>query len=326
MITVLGFSTMELMRNKLLLLTCFCLSPAICFGAPPLVVEPFEDNNFTSRGWYDSTGGVLDSSEHVTGSTASFRCTFLQGQQGCSGGSPARHLFTPTDSVYVSFWIKYSSNYAGSGQRFHPHEFYLLTNLNGAYNGLAWTYLTAYIEQNVQSAGGVPRLSIQDGQNIDETTIGTNLVGVTENRSVAGCNGDSDGYGNGECYLSGSVHWNGKTWEGAQAYFTNTQGPYYKNDWHFVEVHIKLNSIANGIGQKDGILKYSLDSKPIIDVSNAVLRTGKNSSMQFNQFVIGPYIGPGSPVTQSFWIDNLTVATAPPDSSAPAPPQNLRVN
>ena len=34
--------------------------------------------------------------------------------------------------------------------------------------------------------------------------------------------------------------------------------------------------------------------------------------MQFNQFVIAPYIGDGSPVTQSLWIDNLRVAPDDP--------------
>jgi hypothetical protein len=47
--------------------------------------------------------------------------------------------------------------------------------------------------------------------------------------------------------------------------------------------------------------------------------------MKFNQFVMAPYMGNGSPVDQSFWIDDLTVATAPPATvvAAPAPPSNL---
>ena len=34
--------------------------------------------------------------------------------------------------------------------------------------------------------------------------------------------------------------------------------------------------------------------------------------MQFNQLIIAPYIGDGSPVTQTMWIDNLTVGTGKP--------------
>jgi len=33
--------------------------------------------------------------------------------------------------------------------------------------------------------------------------------------------------------------------------------------------------------------------------------------MQFNQFIIAPWIGVGSPVAQTMWVDDLTVATGP---------------
>ena len=85
----------------------------------------------------------------------------------------------------------------------------ILTNENSIWAGPAYTYLTAYIEQNE----GVPLLSIQDGQNIDESNTGVDLAGITEDRSVAGCNGDSDGYGDGERYPAGSSHRNGKQWK-----------------------------------------------------------------------------------------------------------------
>jgi len=43
-----------------------------------------------------------------------------------------------------------------------------------------------------------------------------------------------------------------------------------------------------------------------------LLRTGTNASMKFDKLVIAPYIGDGSPVTQSLWIDSLTVGTGRP--------------
>jgi hypothetical protein len=45
--------------------------------------------------------------------------------------------------------------------------------------------------------------------------------------------------------------------------------------------------------------------------------------MKFNQFLIGPYIGVGSPVDQTFWVDNLIIATSIPEDLSP--PQNLRI-
>ena len=37
-----------------------------------LLQESFDNSNFASRGWYDSTGGAISTSEHIPGSTASY--------------------------------------------------------------------------------------------------------------------------------------------------------------------------------------------------------------------------------------------------------------
>lgn len=309
----------------LLILAALVPLPAVTFSAAPLVSanlfeEPFEDTNYSSRGWYDSDGGALSSTEHISGSTKSFECRFPAGSQQCSGGTPGRILFQETDSVYVSYWIKHSTNWTGSNQPYHPHEFLLLTNQNGQWDGPAWTHLTGYIEDNE----GIPVLVIQDGQNIDKTKIGQNLVNVTENRSVAGCNGDSDGYGDGDCYPVGSDYWNGKVWKAGKVYFSDTAGSYYKGDWHHVEAYFKLNSIVSGKGIADGSLKYWYDGQLIMDRNAVVMRTGQYPSMKFNQLLLLPWIGDGSPVDQTFWIDNLVVATGQPGTFL-SPPSNLRI-
>jgi hypothetical protein len=59
-------------------------------------------------------------------------------------------------------------------------------------------------------------------------------------------------------------------------------------------------------------VQYWFDRRLVIDRHDVLLRTSANASMQFNQFVIAPYIGDGSPVTQSMWIDDLTVADSRP--------------
>ena len=300
----------------------FVFLPVVSFAQTTLLQENFDDANFASRGWYDGNTATVDTANHISGSTASLICHFLQGGTHCNpadGLYTLRHSFAATDRVYVGYWVKHSSNWVGSGTTYHPHIIYLLTNLNGAYSGLAYTYLTAYVEENQ----GYPQLDIQDGQNIDETKIGVDLTSVTENRAVAGCNGiESVGQAGNDCYLSGSVHWNGIIWKGPTAYFYDAT---QKTNWHFIEAYFQLNSIANGIGQADGIVRYWYDNQLVIDHSNVILRTGKNSTMQFNQFVIAPYIGNGSPVDQTFWIDNLTVATARPTGTTPSAPTNLNV-
>jgi hypothetical protein len=73
-----------------------------------------------------------------------------------------------------------------------------------------------------------------------------------------------------------------------------------------------MNSIQNGIGVPDGKIRWVQDGVPLITHDKVLLRTGAHANLEFNQFAVLPYIGDGSPVAQSFWVDELTVATAKP--------------
>lgn len=305
-----------------LLAALLCSLPAAATGAV-FFKETFEDANLPARGWYDGAASVaLSTIERIPGSRSSLQYHFAQGATVPDKGAILRHAIPPTESIYISFYIKHSSNWVGSGKPYQPHEFYFMTNLESAWAGPAYTNLTVYVEENA----GRGQIYVQDGKNIDQSRIGQNLVNVTEYRGVAGCNGDSDGYGNGNCYLNGSVYWNGKTWY-TPVIFSNTAGPYYKADWHLVEAYFRLNAIVNGKGARDGIMQYWLDGKPVIDNRNVVYRTGKNPGMRFNQLMIGFYIGDGSPVAQTVWIDDLSIGDARPSAPElrPRPPANLQV-
>jgi len=286
-----------------------------------LFSESFEDTNFTARGWYDNTNLQLTTAEHIPGSTQSLEFHFNQGATTPTSGGVMRKKFTETDQIHISYYVKYSLNWEGSNQSYHPHEFYILTNLASDWSSLASTNLTTYIEQNE----GKPIIAIQDSLNIDPSNINVDLTPLTEKRAVAGCNGDSDDYGNGSCYLSGDTYLNGKQWKAGNIYFQDNTGPYYKNDWHLIEVFIKLNSITNEKANADGIIQYWYDGQLVIDHPDAIIRTGQHPNMQFNQFIIGPYIGSGSPVDQTFWIDGLNVSTGTPtQSTSLAPPSGFQ--
>jgi hypothetical protein len=290
------------------------------FTGTILFQEGFEDANLSSRGWYDNTSPKLSSVEHAANSTKSLEFHFAKGVITPDNASISmRKKFPETDSVYISYYVKHSTSWVGSGVAYHPHMFYLLTNLDGDWSGLSNTHMTAYIEEN----GGNSVVGFQDSLNVNLANVGKDLTATTENRSVAGCNGDSDGYGNGDCYASGNGYANGKMLKAGTVLFSNTAGAYYKNDWHLVETYMKLNTIANGKGAKDGILQQWYDGKPVMNYTNVVFRTAQNPNMKFNQFLIGPYIGVGSPVDQTFWVDNLIIATSIPEDLSP--PQNLRI-
>jgi hypothetical protein len=275
-----------------------------------LFSEDFENSSLASRGWYDNTNVQLSTTQHVSGSTASAQYHWLKGATTPTSGDAQRHKFTPSSSVYVSYYVKYSTNYVGSGQDYHPHEFYILSTLDGQYDGPSDNFLDIYIEQNYQN-GGKPVIAIQDNKSINTSygSLPRNLVGVTENRSVSGCNGVVESNINSECYDAGSSWYNDKKLIGPVT-FQPVAGDGYKNNWNLVEAYVQLNTVVNGIGQANGVVQYWFNGKLIIDRHDILFRTGAHATMQLNQFLIAPYIGDGSPVDQSMWVDNLRVATA----------------
>ena len=270
-----------------------------------LFEELFEDTDWSSRGWYDAPRMQITADEHIPGSRHS--CVWHWKKKGDIGveGKGARVLIKPVTSVILSYYIKHSDNWKWTGVNWHPHELHFITTVDPAYIGPAYTHLTFYVE----AVNGKPRLGIQDGMNVDESRIGENLVGITEERAVAGCNGDSDGYGEGDCYAIGNVHRNGKHWEPDKIYFSDTPGPYYKGDWHKIRAKFRLNSISDGKAVKDGILQYWYDDKLIMNYRDVVFRTGQHPNMKINQFLMAPYYGPGVPHEQTIWIDDLRLYT-----------------
>lgn len=307
------------LSKVLILIMVGFMSTYLSNGQSILFIEKFENNDFGSRGWYDGSKGTISTTEHISGSTACFECKFLKGKTGCAGGSPARHLFTETDEMYVSYWVKYSANWEGSNKPYHPHEFNIMTNADDIYVGPAITHLTLYIEQNE----GRPLLALQDSKNVDQSCIlqnNDNFIGCnddfngykfSENRSVAACNGIVGGYDRRDCFnYGGGYYYSARVWDMDTVYFKDTQGPYYKNDWHHVEAYFKLNSISGGKGIPDGQIQYWYDSKLLISYDNILMRTAQYPDMKLNQFLIAPYIGDGSPLDQTMWIDELTVATS----------------
>ena len=167
--------------------------------------------------------------------------------------------------MYVSFYVKYSTNWIGSGQAYHPHEFYILSTLDGDYDGPSENFLDVYIEHNYQN-GGRPRLAVQDNKSVNTSNgpVPNNLISVTENRSTSGCNGVVETNFPSECYNAGTYWYNSKTLTGPVT-FQPTAGAGYKNNWNFVEAYFQLNTVVNGIGQADGVMQYWFNGTLIID-------------------------------------------------------------
>jgi hypothetical protein len=306
---------------------CFLLLGPGCSGSsqPPVLPLPppppptgqtvffqegFEDGNFSQRGFYDNTSLSLSTGEKHSGNS-SVQYRFTPGATKPINGSAFRHKFAETESVYLSYWIKYSSNWTGSNKPYHPHQFHFLTNKNADFSGLSDTFLTTYVEEN----DGIPILTLQDSKSINQAQVNANLVNLSENRSVGGCNGTFGDIGNIQCFDSGAPHgyfWNYNEFRapGNRAWLQNAAGPRGENDWHHIEAVFKLNSIVNGKAVADGLAQCWYNGQSVIDKRSVLFRTAAQADMKFSQFIIAPYIGDGSPIDQTFWVDDLVVGNA----------------
>jgi hypothetical protein len=295
--------------------TVMCDSPSARRPPPASVLlqESFEDEAFDSRGWYDNTGMATTTAQHIPGSTRALEARFATGATTPTWGGAARHLFQATPTLYVSYWVKYSDNWVGSGQAYHPHEFYVMSDQDGDYDGLASGWLVAYIEHNYQN-GGIPRLALQDNKAIN-TSYGTplpkDLIDTTENRSTSGCNGVVERNVVTSCYNM-PPWYNGKEFSAPRVWFQPTPGPGYKGNWNRVEVYFQLNSVVGGKGVPNGVLQYWFNGTLVIDRHDVLYRTGARATIKFRQFAIAPYIGDRSSVDQTMWVDDLTLATGRP--------------
>jgi hypothetical protein len=300
-------------------------TPTIPGGGTILFQEKFDDTSFLARGWTMGKG-TISTTEHAPGSTSSFQCDWAQGGGACANGSPQEHLFTATDTVYVSFWLKYSSSWVGSGRTYWPHMINMATTLDATNWNPSNSYLTTYEEivWDPKTDTGTVQLGLQDELNVDNNCIifqdGT-FVGCngdagsyvfSENRSVCACNGVVGDFDQRDCFSypqsspSQGQWYSSRTWTKAGA-FTK------KTEWHFIEVYFAMNSIQSGKGVPDGKIRWVQDGVPLISYDHILMRTGAHPTMQFLKFLFGMYIGPpGAPVAETFWIDDLTVATARP--------------
>jgi hypothetical protein len=283
-------------------------APAVLFD------EFFVNSSLSGRGWYDNTAPVLTSSEYVSGPSAngtlSAQFAFNSGATSAVQGAAMRKLFTAGNSVFMSYQVKYSTNWVGSNRAYHPHEFHVLSSMDGNFDGPSNNWLGIYVEQNYQN-GGRPRIAMQDNKAIN-TAMGTpstnlNLTLLTESRSVSGCNGQLESGMTIECFTL-APWYNLKQLLGPVT-FSPTAGAGYKNNWNQVEAYFKMNTVVNGFAQANGIMQYWFNGTLILERRDVTFRTAARPTLQFRQFVIAPYIGDGSPVAQTMWVDNIRVAT-----------------
>jgi hypothetical protein len=135
----------------------------------------------------------------------------------------------------------------------------------------------------------------------------------TEERSVAACNGLHGDLDRRDCFPTDATHW-----YSSRSWFAEPDASLYDGSWHRVSVLFRLNSVSDGVGNVDGAVRYWLDGELIISSDRILYRTGANADMLFNQILIAPYIGDGSPKRQTMWVDDLVISGERGDLANPS--------
>ncbi|MBI4663946.1 MAG: hypothetical protein HY735_34540 [Verrucomicrobia bacterium] len=243
--------------------------------APPVLFgESFDDPQLLARGWYDGSKFTISELRPYAGKGC-IEYSWKSGTTNPYNSSGIRHLFDPSDRVFLRFHIRLSKGWGWTGRPYHPHLTHFMTTENGKFHGPAASHLTVYIEP----CNGKLRLAAQDIQNKDQPH------GLTQGPLRGG--------------------YNGQFYDSEQVLFDD-------EDWHCVEAMFQLNSLDLKADRPnaDGIVRGWFDGKLVISRSDVVLRSTDFPKMKFNQFLLTPYFGPGLlPHEQTLWIDELAVGT-----------------
>lgn len=276
-------------------------SQTIPSTSSPIFTETFADSNFSSRGWYSIVSADRVASPAPPGMPGSLRLAWTAGQALPSSGG-MRRLFTASPSVYVKFQMQLSANWVGSGQTSQPHLVMFLSDQDGAFEGPSDNFLALYMETNYQN-GQRPQVKIQDNRYINAASIGYN---PGENRATCGANGQQGYADNWDLFADASFS-NG--WYNTRNLIAAAQTAPGDVAWNTMEVEVILNTIVGGIGQLDGICRCWWNGTLLWQRTDLIMRTGTRPNIMLNQFLFTPFMGSGSPVTQTMYIGDLVVRT-----------------
>ena len=261
-------------------LLCVLLADWAASADPPpspmglLFSESFEDADLLKRGWYDGRHFTI-SAEKPNSGTGALEYRWEEADTVPANSSGIRRLFAPSNVVYLRCYIRLSKNWGWTGRGYHPHLMHFMTTENGRYHGPAASHLTVYIEP----WNGRLRLAAQDIQNKEKP------YGLTQGPLRGG--------------------YNGQMFDSAKTLFVDDK-------WHCIEAMFQLNTLdaQSGRANADGVVRGWFDGELVIDRTDVVLRSPDFPDMQFNQFLLTPYFGPGLlPHAQTLWIDDLAVGT-----------------
>src|SRR5438046_331735 len=94
-----------------------------------LFTEEFENARLLERGWYDGDKFQI-SSQSPYSEKGCIEYHWKSGATTPDSSSGIRHLFEPTETVFLRFYIRLSKNWGWTGRSYHPHLMHFMTTEN----------------------------------------------------------------------------------------------------------------------------------------------------------------------------------------------------
>ena len=259
------------MQTKTFCLVLFTSFATLSFADDTFFSESFDNGELRQRGWYDGEKFQISTDKPYSGGGC---IEYAWKSKNGSPSSPTiRHLFPPTESVYLRFYIRLSKGWGWTGREYHPHLIQFLTTENQPYAGPAATHLTLYVEPQE----GRLRLAAQDIQNKDTPH------GLTQGPLRGG--------------------YNAKSYDSEEVLFRDDK-------WHCVEAFFQLNTVDATKANANGVARAWFDNKLVVERTDLIFRSPDFPNMKLNQMLLAPHFGPGLlPHPQTLWIDELSVAS-----------------
>lgn len=269
-----------------------------------IISESFEDNNWTSRDWYDGTSSTGTEGCGYVDNGLKWEWASLATQP--TGFSTLRNeLDQALDEFLIEYYVKYDTGWQGSGQVYHPHLLHILSSDDTVFQGIARSNSNLYFESLADTSNPYTNYPIMAHQDLIRAVSDTNdLTEVTETRSANHCDTPYalTGATLGTCYHDGVGWYSQNTWKSPSITIPG-------DEWAKITAYVKMNSFTTGAGNFDGIMRMWVNDDLAIESETVLYAAGTYEGATWDKLALAPWIGDGSPISQSMWLDELSVWT-----------------
>ena len=245
--------------------------------------------------FYDGTPGSITTDNEL-------ELHWTVGNTRPANHTPARAYFDePVEEFTMDYQVWLDSNFTDS----LTGLFYIGEVHDSKWWNIHVSNCSVYSNFIIDGGDVYHQFTLQDRQrvNTDHGTPPIDLTSITENRAASNCNTpySDSGLEYGSC-IETSV---------AGVYtslsFADASIAVQKNIYVHIRMYCKMNTITEGVGNFDGILKIYIGRELAFSSEQILYRAGDFPNTRWDKIAIAPFISGGSTGNQTMWIRNIRI-------------------